>query len=98
MFLESYNLTRNTNSRRPACFLPAYFHFIFKISGILSRDRLQKFETDFDKFSIVGVVCTRQVGKTSLVKNIQSILKSDWVYVDLDLQSDKAELANTEFT
>lgn len=63
---------------------------------MLSRQILKEFETYLSIFPIVGVVGPRQVGKTTLVKNIQSILKTDWVYLDLDLQSDKAKLANAE--
>lgn len=63
---------------------------------MLSRQILKEFETYLSIFPIVGVVGPRQVGKTTLVKNIQSILKTDWVYLDLDLQSDKAKLSNAE--
>ena len=63
---------------------------------MLTRQILKEFETYLSIFPIVGVVGPRQVGKTTLVKNIQSILKTDSVYLDLDLQSDKAKLANAE--
>ncbi|MCB0737875.1 MAG: ATP-binding protein [Bacteroidetes bacterium] len=63
---------------------------------MITRQILTEFETYLEIFPIVGVVGPRQVGKTTLVKNIQSILKTPWVYLDLDLQSDKAKLANAE--
>ena len=63
---------------------------------MLRRQILEAFEVYLDIFPIVGVVGPRQVGKTTLVKNIKSILKTDWIYLDLDLHSDKAKLANAE--
>lgn len=48
------------------------------------------------KYPVVGILGSRQVGKTTLAKEIQSTLKKKAVYLDLELPSDLNKLADPE--
>lgn len=47
-------------------------------------------------FPIVGIIGPRQVGKTTLAKHIQSQLKQESIYLDLELDSDLRKLDDAE--
>ena len=46
------------------------------------------------QFPCVGVVGSRQVGKTTLVKRIQGMIPVDSQYIDLELPEDRARLSD----
>ena len=48
-------------------------------------------------FPCVGVVGARQVGKTTLVKSIQSKLQKPTQYIDLELPEDRLKLTDPSF-
>lgn len=48
------------------------------------------------KYPVVGILGSRQVGKTTLAKELQSTLKKKAVYLDLELPSDLNKLADPE--
>ena len=48
-------------------------------------------------FPCVGVVGARQVGKTTLVKSIQSKLQKPTQYIDLELPEDRLKLTEPSF-
>jgi uncharacterized protein len=48
-------------------------------------------------FPAIGIVGPRQVGKTTLVKQIQPFLTKGFVYLDLELSSDTEKLDQPEF-
>jgi len=48
------------------------------------------------KYPVVGIIGSRQVGKTTLAKEIQSTLKKSAVYLDLELLSDLNRLSDPE--
>ena len=51
---------------------------------------------DLEFFPIVGIVGSRQVGKTTLAKFIQKKLPFDSLYLDLELNSDQRRLIDSE--
>ncbi len=55
-----------------------------------------KFLKLFKSFPCVALIGPRQVGKTTLVKEIQKQIKSDSIYLDLELTSDFNKLLDAE--
>jgi predicted AAA+ superfamily ATPase len=52
---------------------------------------------DLQQFPVVGIVGSRQVGKTTLAKMLMSKLDKKMYYLDLELQEDLTKLENAEF-
>jgi hypothetical protein len=47
-------------------------------------------------YPVVGILGSRQVGKTTLAKAIKQLVKKDTVYLDLELPSDMNKLQDAE--
>jgi uncharacterized protein len=47
-------------------------------------------------FPAVGILGSRQVGKTTLAKEIQKLIKGNSIYLDLELTSDFNKLEEAE--
>ena len=64
---------------------------------MIKRSLTQKILRDLEWSPIIGLVGSRQVGKTTLAKHIQTLIKRPSIYLDLELQEDwfKLEEAQT---
>jgi predicted AAA+ superfamily ATPase len=51
---------------------------------------------DLAFFPIIGIIGSRQVGKTTLAKYVQQTLSLDTLYLDLELDSDRRRLSDAE--
>jgi predicted AAA+ superfamily ATPase len=51
---------------------------------------------DLSYFSVVAIIGPRQVGKTTLVKELRTQLNIDSIYLDLELESDSKKLEDAE--
>lgn len=47
-------------------------------------------------FPVVGIIGSRQVGKTTLARHLQSLLQRDSIYLDLELSSDYQKLEDAQ--
>ena len=63
---------------------------------MIPRSLLEQIKTDLLQFPVVGLVGPRQSGKTTLARQVVSGVGSDAVYLDLELPSDQAKLAEPE--
>ena len=65
---------------------------------MLQRHAIRQIISDLEYFPVVGIVGTRQVGKTTLAKIVQRQIKpeSDSVYLDLELDADRRKLFDAE--
>jgi predicted AAA+ superfamily ATPase len=61
---------------------------------VKNRQILDLFQEYLDLFPAVGLIGPRQVGKTTLVKNLS--LAKESIYLDLEKTSDRAKLADAE--
>ena len=64
---------------------------------MISRSISSFFRVNLETFPIAGIIGPRQVGKTTFVKSYFKSNPSIFTYLDLDLQSDKAKLANAQY-
>lgn len=60
---------------------------------------IDRFETDnliemIGFFPVIGIVGPRQVGKTTIAKQISIALKKDTLYIDLENPRDQAKLTD----
>lgn len=53
-------------------------------------------EKSLKKYPVVGILGSRQVGKTTIAKKIQSTMKQKVIYLDLELPSDQNKLHDPE--
>lgn len=60
------------------------------------RDSLRDVKRLLLQFPAVVLVGARQIGKTTLAKELISQLKKEAIYLDLELPSDRAQLQNPE--
>jgi uncharacterized protein len=63
---------------------------------MITRSIQKSIENAIDVFPVVGILGSRQVGKTTLAKEIQKKIDSS-VYLDLELPSDFNKLENSEY-
>jgi predicted AAA+ superfamily ATPase len=63
---------------------------------MVPRILIQRVESALEQFPVVGLVGSRQSGKTTLAKILASRLPDRMVYLDLELPSDLAKLAEPE--
>jgi predicted AAA+ superfamily ATPase len=63
---------------------------------MIQRFLTQKILRDLAWSPIVGLVGSRQVGKTTLVKNLTSQIQKPSLYLDLELQEDWFKLGNAQ--
>ena len=75
-------------------YIPANLKLNFKFAGMIDRIITKDYTTSLEEFPITGVVGSRQVGKTTLVKQWQSQHVS--LYLDLERASDLNKLNNPE--
>ncbi len=67
-------------------------------AGALIRRNLQKtLENWLNHFPVIAILGPRQVGKTTLVKQLQPLLTKGFIYLDLELTSDAEKLKDPEF-
>jgi len=59
---------------------------------MIDRKLTEKILRDLEWSPIIGLVGSRQVGKTTLVKHIQKIIEKPTIYLDLELQDDWMKL------
>lgn len=62
---------------------------------MVQRNLLNKIKESLTKFPVVGIVGSRQVGKTTLAKELASLF-SNSIYLDLELPSDINKMQNAE--
>ncbi len=58
------------------------------MQGMISRGIKNSILTSLNNFPIVGILGSRQVGKTTLAKQVQKQSKGEAVYLDMELPSD----------
>ncbi len=63
---------------------------------MINRDLKNKVISTLRRFPVVGIIGCRQVGKTTLAKQIQKEIKRRTIYLDLELPSDYDKLAEPE--
>ncbi len=63
---------------------------------MIYRQSTQSIESALDRFPVVGLIGSRQCGKTTLAKDIASRRNEGAVYLDLELPSDLAALTEPE--
>lgn len=63
---------------------------------MINRAFLPRVTQSLNRFPIVGIIGSRQVGKTTLAKQIQKNFKKKSVYIDLELPSDLNKLQAPE--
>ena len=64
---------------------------------MIYRAVAEKILRNLSFFSVVGIVGPRQVGKTTLVKWLQTLINKPAIYLDLQLNSDLLKLEDAEF-
>ena len=62
---------------------------------MLKRDLQRRIVDSLNNFPVIGLVGSRQVGKTTLAKEISGNL-TDTIYIDLELPSDRTKIQNAE--
>jgi uncharacterized protein len=80
----------NLKSNFKFTWLGAYF------CGMIDRFLTQKILRDLEWSPIIGLIGSRQVGKTTLVKYIQHLLAKPSIYLDLELQDDWFKLQDAQ--
>lgn len=68
----------------------------FKISRMINRQLHSDILDGLNKFPIVGLIGARQVGKTTLAKQIARELSRSIVYLDMELPADTAKLSDAQ--
>ena len=68
----------------------------FKFTSMIKRKLLSNLEKSFKFSPIIGLLGSRQVGKTTLAKELQKKFKNS-IYIDLELPSDLNKLNDAEF-
>ena len=63
---------------------------------LIERSIRSEIEQSLKKYPVAGLVGSRQTGKTTLAKQIQSSLKTKSIYLDLELPSDLNKLRDAE--
>ena len=63
---------------------------------LIGRQIFGQIKEDLLFFPVVGIIGPRQVGKTTIVKQVQAVLNGEVLYLDLELDSDQAKLAEAE--
>lgn len=63
---------------------------------MIERALTQKILRDIEWSPIIGLVGSRQVGKTTLAKHIQSLIKKPSIYLDLELPADLYKLEDAQ--
>ncbi len=63
---------------------------------MIKRDLQNKIVDSINNYPVIGLVGSRQVGKTTLAKEISGNF-SETVYIDLELPSDLVKIQNSEF-
>lgn len=63
---------------------------------MIKRSAQEQVIYSLKRYPVVGIVGSRQVGKTTLAKTIQQILRKKAVYIDLELPSDQIKLVEPE--
>lgn len=63
---------------------------------MIYRQETQSIESALDRFPAVGLIGSRQCGKTTLAKDVASRRNEGAVYLDLELPSDRAALTEPE--
>ena len=63
---------------------------------MIDRKLTEKILRDLEWSPIIGLVGSRQVGKTTLVKHIQKIIEKPTIYLDLELQDDWMKLEDAQ--
>ena len=63
---------------------------------MIKRKVISRILEDLSFFPIVGIIGSRQVGKTTLAKVIQAHIKQSVIFLDLELESDLKKLEDAE--
>jgi uncharacterized protein len=63
---------------------------------MIQRTLMQRIVASLEAFPVVGLVGSRQVGKTTLAKAVRDLMRPDAVYLDLELPSDLNKLRDPE--
>ncbi len=63
---------------------------------MIKRKLISAILNSIDNFPIVGIIGSRQVGKTTLAKQIVKLIKKQSIYLDLELPSDINKLRSPE--
>ena len=74
----------------------AILKIYFKFTSMIKRNLVADIENSFKFSPIVGLLGSRQVGKTTLAKELQKKYKNS-IYIDLELPSDLNKLNDAEF-
>ena len=59
---------------------------------MITRTRLKEIAESLEYFPVVGIIGPRQVGKTTIAKEISKIIKKETIYIDLENPRDIAKL------
>ena len=62
----------------------------------IERRLRKEIERSLKAYPVVGIVGSRQTGKTTLARQIQSSIKTKSIYLDLELPSDLNKLRDAE--
>ena len=52
---------------------------------MIARNGLKEIADSLKYFPIVGIIGPRQVGKTTIAKEISKIIKKETIYIDLEI-------------
>lgn len=68
-----------------------------KAVAFIRRNLQKTLEEWLKHFPVIAILGPRQVGKTTLVKQLQPFLTNGFIYLDLELTSDAEKLKEPEF-
>jgi predicted AAA+ superfamily ATPase len=63
---------------------------------LVVREIVSQVLDDLSFFPVVGIIGPRQVGKTTIARQVQPFVNSEILYLDLELDSDLAKLSEAE--
>lgn len=84
------------NIKSSYCFILAYSKISFYFASMIKRKIRLEIENSLSFSPIVGILGSRQIGKTTLAKELQNKYV-DSIYLDLELPSDVNKLTDAEF-
>ena len=77
-------------------FTSHFFHAVEKLQGMIHRLATARLTQLLGRFPAVALLGPRQVGKMTLALRLTNLAQNSPLYLDLELPSDRAKLADPE--